>query len=145
VQIDGGLSVIGGGYEHPVASKISIGAEAFIFGTYFLPWFDLGDRVKGFGAGLRPTWFARESRRGLYVAPYIRGVIVDDESIAGASGLGFSAGFFVGWAFGLSDRLDLRVGGGAQYIHAHYEDAQDQRQSFGTPFVALDAVLGYRL
>lgn len=144
VQVDGGLSVIGPGYEHPVTSNISIGVETFVFGTYFLPWFDLGDDVKGFGAGLRPTWFARETRRGLYVAPYVRGVIVDDESIVGASGLGIAGGFFVGWAFGLTDRLDLRVGGGVQYIHAHVETDQG-RESFGTPFVALDALLGYRL
>jgi len=145
LQIDGGLSVIGPGYEHPITPHVSIGVETFVFGTYFLPWFDLGDEVKGFGAGLRPTWFAHENRRGLYVAPYVRGTIVDDESITGASGLGLTAGFFVGYAIGLSDKLDLRLGGGAQFIHAHYEDPQGEHQSFSTPFVALDALLGYRL
>jgi len=141
IQIDGGLSVIGAGYEHPLAKQVSVQAEAFVFGTYFLPWFDLGEDVKGFGAGIRTTWFARASGRGFYVTPYVRGVIVDDESIVGASGLGFSAGFFAGWAFGLTQTLDLRVGAGAQYIHAD----TDMTDSFGTPFVALDATLGYRL
>jgi hypothetical protein len=141
LQIDGGLSVIGPGYEHPLGKHVSVQIEAFVFGTYFLPWFDLGEDVKGFGAGLRPTWFARESGLGFYVTPYLRGVIVDDESIVGATGRGFSVGIFAGWAFRLSPTLDLRVGGGAQYIQASTE----MTDSFGTPFVALDATLGYRL
>ncbi len=133
--------MIGPGYEHPIADHISVQAEAFVFGTYFLPWFDLGEDLKGFGAGIRTTWFARTSGRGLYVTPYLRGAIVDDTAIFGASGRGFSAGFFVGWAFGLTRTLDLRVGAGAQYIHADTETTD----SFGTPFVAIDATLGYRL
>lgn len=141
IQIDGGLSVIGAGYEHPLGAHVSLQAEMFVFGTYFLPWFDLGEDVKGFGAGIRGTWFARPSGHGFYVTPYLRGVIVDDESIVGATGRGFSAGFFAGWAFRLGQKLDLRVGAGAQYIRAHTE----MTESFGTPFVALDATLGYRL
>jgi len=144
LQVDGGLSVIGGGYERTISGHLSVQAETFIFGTYFLPWFDAGEDVKGFGVGLRPTLFMRESGRGLYVAPYVRGVIVDDESLTGATGFGYAAGVFVGWAFRLSESLDLRIGGGAQYIHASVETAQGD-VSFGTPFVALDAVLGYRL
>jgi hypothetical protein len=144
LQIDGGLSVIGAAYEHPLASHISLGVEAFIFGTYFLPWFDAGDEVKGFGAGVRPTWFMHDTGRGLYVTPYLRGVSVDDSSIFGANGLGFEAGAFAGWAFGLTDRLDLRIGGGAQVIHFHV-DTPNGRESTTTPFVALDAVLGWRL
>jgi hypothetical protein len=144
LQIDGGLSVIGPGYEHPLGEHVSLQAEVFIFGTYFLPWFDLGEEVKGFGAGLRPTWFANADGHGLYVTPYVRGAIVDDEAIFGASGLALTAGAFVGWAFALSDKLDLRLGGGVQYIHAHVEtDTGDER--FGTPFVAIDGTLGYRL
>ena len=140
LQIDGGLSVIGVGYEQPILDRVSIGVETFVFGTYFLPWFDLGEDVKGLGAGLRPTWFARANGRGLYVAPYVRAMVVDDESLVGADGFAISTGAFVGWAFGLSERLDLRVGGGVQYIHAKVDDI-----SFGTPFVAIDALLGYRL
>jgi hypothetical protein len=144
LQVDGGLSVIGPAYEHPIAAHFAVGVEAFVFGTYFLPWFDAGEDVKGFGAGVRPTWFARESGRGLYVAPYFRVVGVDDESIGGASGIGFTTGAFVGWAFALGEKMDLRIGGGAQYVHFH-ADGPDGRISTSTPFVALDAVFGYRL
>lgn len=140
VQIDGGLSVIGLGFEQPLTTHVSLGAEVFVFGTYFLPWFDLGEDIKGVGAGLRPTWFARETGRGLYIAPYVRAAVVDDAGLFGADGLAITAGAFVGWAFGLGERLDLRVGAGVQYIHAKVDDI-----SFGTPFVAMDAVLGYRL
>jgi hypothetical protein len=140
LQIDGGLSVIGPGYEHPITSHVAIQAEAFVFGTYFLPWFDAGADVKGVGIGVRPTWFARESGHGLYVSPYLRAVLVNDDGLFGGDGSGFTAGAFVGWAFRLSDKLDLRIGGGAQYIRFEIND-----ELTSTPFVALDAVLGYRL
>lgn len=144
LQIDGGLSVIGPAYEQPITAHLAVHLEVFVFGTYFLPWFDAGEQVRGFGAGVRPTWFARTSGRGLYVAPYFRVVGVDDESITAASGTGFATGAFVGWAFGLGEKLDLRIGGGAQYIHFR-ADGPDGRISTSTPFVALDAVLCYRL
>jgi len=143
-QIDGGLSVIGAGYEHPLGTHVALQGELFIFGTYFLPWFDLGDESTGFGFGVRPTWFAREDGHGFYVTPFFRGVAVDGDSFS-PTGIGFETGVFAGWAFSLSSKLDLRVGGGAQYIHFHIDDAQGARQSSSTPFVALDAVLGYRL
>lgn len=145
LQLDGGLSVIGPAYEQPIAAHLAIGLEAFVFGTYFLPWFDAGEDVKGFGGGLRATWFARTTGRGLYVTPYVRVVGVDDESLAHASGIGFTAGAFAGWAFALGARLDLRVGAGAQYIHFHADGPNGERLASSTPFVALDAVLGYRL
>src|SRR4051812_46636914 len=85
LQIDGGLSVIGAGYEHPLTAHMSLQAEAFVFGTYFLPWFDLGEDTKGSGVGLRATWFAHDSGRGLYVTPYFRAVLVDDASIGDPS------------------------------------------------------------
>ncbi len=144
LQIDGGLSVIGPAYEHPIARHVAIGVEAFVFGTYFLPWFDAGEDVKGFGGGARATWFQRESGRGLYVAPYFRVVGVDHASITGADGIGFTTGAFAGWTFGLSDKVDLRIGAGAQYIHFHAH-TNGERISTSTPFVALDAVVGYRL
>ncbi len=143
VQIDGGLSVIGLAYERPVTRQAAIAVEAFVFGTYFLPWFDRGDDVKGVGVGVRPTWFAQANGRGLYVAPYLRLVGVDDAGLA-VDGWGVTAGGFVGWAFGLSERLDLRLGAGAQYLRFTVDtDAGERRTS--TPFVAIDAVLGYRL
>ncbi|MDQ3370980.1 MAG: hypothetical protein M3680_36640 [Myxococcota bacterium] len=145
LQVDGGLSVIGPAYEQPVARQLAIAVELFVFGTYFLPWFDAGDEVRGVGFGVRPTWFARESGRGLYVAPYFRGVTVATDSITGGEGIGFTTGVFVGWAFGLTPTLDLRIGAGAQYLHFHVDDAAGSKRSTETPFLALDAVLGYRL
>lgn len=55
-------------------------------------------------------------------------------------GLGVTAGVFAGWAVPLGERLDLRLGAGAQFI---YFDAAPLSAS--TPFVALDILLGYRL
>jgi hypothetical protein len=138
---DLGLSVVGFGYERPVAPHVAVEAQGGIFGTYFLPWFDLGDDVKGLQIGGRVTWFARTSGRGFYVAPYLRGVAVQG-SYDGTTGkgVGFTGGCFAGWAFALTPRLDLRLGAGAQYI---YFDARPVDAS--TPFVALDVLVGYRL
>jgi hypothetical protein len=60
-------------------------------------------------------------------------------------GRGFTGGAFVGWDFGLSEKLDLRVGLGAQYIRITFDDASGTRTTNSTPFVAIDATLGYRL
>lgn len=143
-QIDGGLSVIGVGYEHPVAWHHAVAVEAFVFGTYFLPWFDAGEDVKGVGLGVRPTWFWRADGHGLYVTPFVRASTVDETSLFGADGLAIEAGVFVGWAFGLSQKLDLRIGGGAQYIYSNVDTPSGELRT-STPFVALDAVLGWRM
>lgn len=145
LQADVGLTVIMLGYEHPVGTKVSMQAEVGIMGTYFLPWFDLGDDVKGFGGGVRATWFATPARRGLYIAPYVRVARISgerEEAAATIEGTGtlVTAGAFAGYAFGLTNKLDLRLGLGAQYI---YIDAGPLGAS--TPFVAIDAVVGYRL
>ena len=138
---DLGLSVVGLGYERPVAAHVAVEVQGGIFGTYFLPWFDRGDDVQGLQLGARVTWFARASGRGLYVAPYLRGVAVrgevDDQT---GRGLGVTAGAFVGWAIGLGERVDLRLGAGAQWI---YVDADPLGAS--TPFLAADLLVGYRL
>jgi hypothetical protein len=139
VQLDLGLSVIGAGYEHPVGRRFAVQAEAFVFGTYFLPWFDLGDRVAGMGGGVRLTRFARDDGRGLYVTPYLRVASVG-EAITDFDGIAVTAGVFVGWAIGLGERVDLRLGGGAQWI---YVEANELDAS--TPFLAADITLGYRL
>jgi hypothetical protein len=145
LQIDGGLSVIGPAYEHPITKQIAVSVEAFVFGTYFLPWFDAGPAMRGFGGGVRPTWFARASGRGFYVAPYVRVVGVDDVSIPSPTGIGVTTGVFAGWAFALGEKWDLRLGAGAQYIHLRADDDMGERISASTPFVAIDALLGYRL
>jgi hypothetical protein len=145
VQLDFGLAVVGLGYEVPVAARLALMLEAQIFGTYFLPWFDAGDAGRGLGAELRATWFARPTGRGLYVLAYARAdamrITRDDLT---ADGLGVSGGGAVGWAFGLTRRLDLRLGLGVQYIYTRAE-AQGAELGARTPFPTIDGVLGYRL
>jgi len=145
IQADLGLSVIQGAYEHPITKHVSASLSAGVFGSYFLPWFDRGDNVIGVGGGARMTWFQRASGRGFYVAPYVRvhRVSGDHDDMHG-SGLGFSAGAFAGWVFGLGKKLDLRVGAGAQYIR-HELDTDGGTFTSSTPFIALDLVVGYRL
>jgi hypothetical protein len=141
VQADLGLSVIQAAYEHPVADHVSASLSAGIFGSYFLPWFDLGDNVIGVGGGARVTWFQRTTGHGLYVAPYVRVHRVSGQhDDMDGTGIGFTAGAFVGWALGLTDKLDLRLGLGAQYIRHSLHDA-----TTSTPFVAIDILVGYRL
>jgi hypothetical protein len=137
LQLDLGLSVIGAGYEHPIG-RFAVQAEAFVFGTYFLPWFDLGDRVAGMGGGLRVTRFARTDASGLYGALYLRGASVG-AGIADFDGTAVTTGAFVGWVF-RRGRWDFRVGAGAQWI---YVEANELDAS--TPFIALDGVIGYSL
>lgn len=144
-QLDFGLAVVGLGYERPVAAHVALAAEAQIFGTYFLPWFDAGDDGKGLGAQVRATWFARPCGRGLYVVAYGRfdAMRIDGDGVT-ADGYGVSGGAAVGWVFRLSPRLDLRLGAGAQYIYTRAE-TQGVRVGASTPFPTLDGVLGYRL
>ena len=141
IQADVGLAVIGLGYEHPIAAHVSLMAEAQIFGTYFLPWFDAGDAVRGLGGQLRATWFARATGRGLYVMGFARGdAVKGDVDGVESKGKAFSGGAAVGWALGLGDRFDLRLGVGAQYIWID-GDALDT----STPFATIDAIVGFRL
>ena len=142
VQADLGLTVIQLAYEEPIDAHWALQIEGGIFGTYFLPWFDLGDDVKGIGGGTRLTWFSRASGLGPYVAPYVRVSRIAGEDAAGVerTGVGLATGVFAGWAFGLTERLDLRIGVGAQYIYLHAPPL-----GASTPFVALDLVVGYRL
>lgn len=146
VQADLGLSVICLGYEHPVTSTVSVFVGGGIFGTYFLPWFDLGDDTIGGVGDLRVTWFpgSRHDGRGLYITPYLRaGYAGGDDADTGVHGAGpvVTAGAFVGYAFGLTRRLDLRAGAGAQWIYI----GGDNEVGASTPFVALDITLGVRL
>jgi hypothetical protein len=145
IQADLGLSVIQAAYEHPFGRHLAASLSAGIFGSYFLPWFDRGDDVLGVGGGLRVTWFARDTGRGFYIAPYVRvhRVSGHHDDMAG-NGLGFSSGAFAGWAFGLTDKLDLRLGAGAQFIR-HRIDTPVGTSLSSTPFIALDILLGYRL
>lgn len=145
IQADLGLSVIQLGYEHRLGEHVAASLSAGVFGSYFLPWFDLGDKVVGLGGGVRVTWFARNEGRGFYVAPYVRGHRVSgDHDAMHGTGFGFAAGAFAGWAFGIGDKIDIRTGLGAQFI-AHYLDTPAGRATTTAPFVALDLVVAYRL
>jgi hypothetical protein len=144
LQADLGLSVVAVGYEHPVTDHVAVMIGGGLFGTYFLPWFSRGDNVVGGVGDLRVTWFQRADGHGLYVTPYARaGYASGNDSDTNASGAGVvvTGGLFVGYSFGLTDKLDLRLGGGAQYIYV----GGDHGVGASTPFVALDTILGYRL
>ncbi|MEJ7597099.1 MAG: hypothetical protein WKG01_04245 [Kofleriaceae bacterium] len=145
LQLDLGLSVIAVAYERAVTDHVALQLEGGIFSTYFAPWFDVGDKVMGFSGGLRASYFLRADRRGPYLAPFARvgrGTAERDE-LEGTA-VGVTAGVFAGWAFGLTDKLDVRIGGGVKYMH--YEtDVGGETLGLSTPFVAIDAVVGYRL
>ena len=138
IQADLGLAVVGVGYEKPLGDHLAIMGEAQIFGTYFLPWFDLGNNVTGLGVQARGTWFRGENHHGLYATGYLRYDEVGDDS--DNSAFGFCGGLVAGWAFPATDRLDVRVGGGLQYMR--YEGITTD---IDTPFIELDLVVGYRL
>jgi hypothetical protein len=144
LQADLGLSVVAVGYEHPVGDHLSVMVGAGLFGTYFLPWFNLGDNVVGGVGDLRVTWFHGDDGRGVYVTPYVRAGYAsgsdEDTRLHGAGGV-VTGGVFIGYGFRLTDKLDLRVGAGAQYLYI----AGDHGVGASTPFVALDTALGYRL
>lgn len=152
LQLDLGLSVIAAGFEFPVAKQLALQLEVGIFGTYFLPWFERGDDVAGAVAGVRGTWFANPDGHGLYVTPYLRAGYGrgenDDGGRPGEAAMTSSATFvavggFVGWALALSSRIDLRIGGGLQFIYL--DGAGESALGAATPFLALDLALGYRL
>ncbi len=144
IQADLGLSVIAGAYEHKLTTRSAIAVEAGTFGSYFLPWFDLGDKTLGGIGGLRGTLFAQSDNRGLYITPYVRaGYTKGEDEDTGMKGGGvvITAGAFVGYVFRPLTSLDMRVGAGAQYI---YIDG-DNGVGASTPFIALDFTLGYKL
>jgi hypothetical protein len=144
-QADLGLTVVAAGYEQPAGERVAVTVEAGLFGTYFLPWFDLGDDTIGAIGGVRTTWFQHADMRGLYVAPYLRAGYVTGEHEGGVEGIkgdgaAVTAGAFVGWAFPATKQLDIRIGGGAQYIYISGSHGLEA----STPFVALDLVVSYR-
>ena len=142
IQLDLGLSVVGVGYEHPIAQRLALQLEGGIFGTYFLPWFDLGGNVRGGFGGLRGTFLTHADGHGLYVTPYVRAGYGSGErdGMTGKATL-VEVGAFVGWAFRLGEHFDLRVGGGAQYLYLSNADGVGA----STPFVAIDILVGYRI
>jgi hypothetical protein len=139
VQADVGLAVIGVGYEQPLGDHLAIMGEAQIVGTYFLPWFDLGNNVIGGGVQARATWFRGEHHHGLYATGFLRLDEVSDEF--DTSTFGWCGGGVVGWALPVGTTpLDVRVGAGVQWMRFESETTD-----IDTPFVTLDLVVGWRL
>lgn len=137
VVADVGLSVVHAGYEHDFGPKVAVAVTAGIFGTYFLPWFDLGDNVIGVGGGLRATYFFRDGQRGPYLAAYSRAQRTSgDHDGDTVTGFGITAGAFAGWDWQVSRHIDIRAGLGAQWIHQPNTD---------TPFIGIDGLVGWRL
>lgn len=144
IQADLGLAVVGLAYEHLFAPRVAMQFEAQIFGTWFGPIVDLPN-LRGLGGQLRPTFFLTEDGpRGLYVAPFLRiDRVTAEKDGASGSGVGYSTGVFAGYSFLFGERVNLRVGGGAQYMSYVVDVAPQKRVAFKTPFPALDLVLGY--
>jgi hypothetical protein len=146
LQADLGLAVIGIGIEHAIAPQLAVQAEVFTTGTYFLPWFDLGPSVIGFGGGVRLTWLEHPYGRGLYGTALVRlsGVHTDGSDTFLMTEVGLAAGY----AFPITRKLDLRLGLGVIEFRgsgAEHMTGTTDLANVGTPFVQLDAVLGYRL
>lgn len=143
LQADLGLGVVGLAYERILDEHVALQLEAHAFGTWWGPTFDL-PRFQGFGGQLRPTFFVTENApRGVYVAPYFRAEAVSTTvgDVTG-HGFGWSAGVFVGYSFVFADRINLRIGGGAQYM-AYAADVGPTRVEWKRFHPALDLVVGY--
>lgn len=149
VQLDLGLAVIGLAYERVLHPRFAMHFEAQIFGTWFGPTFDLPN-MTGLGGQIRPSFFVTDDApRGVYVAPFLRvdRVSTTAPSANGApaatgSGVGFSTGVFGGYSFLFAERVNLRIGAGAQYL-SYVVDAGGARVAFKTFFPALDLVVGF--
>lgn len=143
LQADLGLAVVGLAYERMFLPWLAVQVEAQIFGTWFGPTFDLPD-MRGFGGQVRPTFFLTDDGpRGLYVAPFLRiNAVSTEKNDATGRGAGFSSGAFIGYAFLFADRVNLRLGAGAQYM-SYVVDVAGERVAFKQFFPGIDLVLGY--
>lgn len=147
LQLDLGLSVITLDYEHPLPANLAVAFGVGVFSTWFAPIFDVGDAFIGPGAELRVTRFFSDDGRGLYAGPFVRVSRAKGErdEVQSDPTIGFTVGAFVGYAFGLTERIDLRLGLGAQYMRFSAKpDASPTTLEVNSPFVAIDAVVGYR-
>lgn len=143
VQADLGLGVVGIGYERVLHEKVALQLSAHVFGTWWGPTFDWPN-FTGFGGQIRPTFFVTDDApRGVYLAPFFRAERVSAKAndVTG-HGFGFSAGGFVGYSFMLGHAVNLRIGGGAQYM-SYAVDAGDVRLEWKRIHPALDLLLGY--
>jgi hypothetical protein len=150
VQADVGLAVIGLGLSMPAGEHLEVMAEVQTTGTYFLPWFDAGYSVLGFGGQIRATWFSRTGGQGLYITPWLRVDSVkgsrDDAQGHSSTGhaVGEATGVYIGWAFRLGHRVDVRLGVGPMYMRFEVP-TNNGVAKVNTPFPSLDALIAYRL
>ena len=144
VQLDLGLAVVGLAYERLLVPRFAVQVEAQIFGTWFGPMFDL-PAMRGFGGQVRPTLFVTDDGpRGLYIAPFLRvDAVSTEKNDATGRGVGFSTGVFGGYSFLFGERVNLRVGAGAQYM-SYVVDVRGERVAFKQFFPGLDLVVGYQ-
>jgi hypothetical protein len=143
IQADLGLGVVGLAYERTFASWVAVQVEAQVFGTWFGPALDK-PFFRGVGGQLRPTLFLTDAApSGVYFAPFVR---VDrvraEENGATGTTVGYSAGAWLGYSFVVSERVNVRLGAGVQYMD-YVAEAQGQRLAFETVFPAIDVVIGY--
>jgi hypothetical protein len=143
VQLDLGLGVIGLAYERTFHPRFATQFEAHVFGTWFGPIFDLPN-VSGLGGQVRPTFFLTDDApSGVYLAPYLRvNRVSATKNGAEGDAVGFSSGVFAGYSFVLAERVNFRIGAGAQYM-SYVVDVAGERVAFQTVFPALDLVVGY--
>lgn len=143
VQLDLGLAVIGLAYERVFNRWFATQIEAHIFGTWFGPMFD-EPNLRGLGGQVRPSFFLTgDAPRGVYLAPFFRAERVTAEvDDAEGSAVGFSSGAFAGYSFLFGERVNLRLGAGAQYM-SYVVDVQGTRVAFKTLFPAIDLVVGF--
>jgi hypothetical protein len=143
IQADLGLAVIGLAYERVLTPYVGVQFEAQIFGTWFGPLFGFPN-FTGYGGQVRPTFFLfGTAPEGLYLAPFLRvDQVSADAAGASGSGIGYSAGMFVGYSVLIAHHVNFRIGAGAQYVSYKIRAGTSEVQ-FQTLFPALDLVLGY--
>ena len=139
IQADLGLAVVGLAYERVVHDRVAVQVEAQVFGIW---WAD--PKFRGFGGQLRPSFFLTDvAPHGVYLAPFVRVDRVQSSADGpSGTGVGWSAGAFVGYSFLFGDAVNLRLGAGAQYM-SYAVDAGPIRIEWKKPYPALDLVVGY--
>lgn len=139
VQADVGLSVIFLAYERVLADRVALQVGGGAFGIW---WAD--PKFIGWGGEVRSSFFLTgRAPHGLYLAPFVR-VDTGKTTKNGASawGYGSAEGAFVGYSFVILDRLNVRIGTGAQYMH-YVATVAGERVEWKKPYPCLDGVVGY--
>ncbi|MBX3229804.1 MAG: hypothetical protein KIT84_05675 [Labilithrix sp.] len=142
VLLDLGLAVVGLAFERTFERQLAFQVTGHVFGTWFGPAVDKPN-LSGLGGGVRATWFfTHDAPRGLYVAPFLRVDRVTVDEPGAERAWGYSTGAFAGWSWLFADHVNVRVGGGLQWL-AYEVPVGARRDSFRGFFPALDLVVGY--